>query len=355
MRPSLPGPVFKVFPVVFSAVIRSLVNQYLIYLVLSTQAMLGTLMSGSGDESEGAFNKSTAAATINWILKDGLGQAGGIALIALLGSKLDSHARSLRFHSSLLCLAGSALEFSIPAFCDHFGMAAFLPVASVANVAKNVSWMLASATRAHFMRQMALKGNLGDLTGKAASQMTLATLFGTAAGLAVLKVDTWPWLLGSWSVASIVTAISGYQSCRIAVSRQLNPQRLANLLQNKLCSPEALSAREPIVFSKSNLPKLHCNPPLTILAELKGSWLASIENINFYKYAIFKDSQNEYYIWTTNETDSSQKLSAILQAFSDHFYVTISDGKVNELERLGWDVKHFSHPPLEVNTLNCLE
>lgn len=313
-------------------------------------------MSGSGEESEGVFNKSTAAATINWILKDGLGQAGGIALVALLGSKLDSHARSLRFHSSLLCLVGSTLEFSIPAFCDHFGMAAFLPVAAVANVAKNVSWMLASATRAHFMRQMALKGNLGDLTGKAASQMTLATLFGTAAGLAVLKVDTWPWLLGSWSLASIVTAVSGYRSCRVAFSRQLNPQRLARLLLGKLCSPESLSAPEPIVFTNTRLPKLHCNSQLTIIPQLKGRWLFPIEQIHVNKYAIFKKvEKNEYYLWTSSEADSIKKLLALLHTLSDHFGVKVSENVLVELEGLGWDVKHFNYPPLEANTVICSE
>ena len=154
--------------------------------------MLGTLMNISGNDSDaGWLSNGTAAATINWILKDGLGQAGGIALVSLLGNRLDNQARFLRFHSTVLFLIGSLLEFSIPFVCNSSiasdPSSAFLIFASAANILKNVSWMVVSATRAHFMNNFALKDNLGDLTGKAASQMTLASLIGAGLGLAVLK------------------------------------------------------------------------------------------------------------------------------------------------------------------------
>ena len=301
--------------------------------------MLGTLMTSN--EGSDAFSSSTAAATINWILKDGLGQAGGIALVALLGSKLDSQAKLLRFQSSLLLVASSGLEFALPWFTSEWGMGAFLPVAAVANVAKNVSWMLASATRAHFMRQLALKDNLGDLTGKAASQMTLATLFGTAAGLAVLKAENWTVTLGSWMIAAVADVVTGFQSSRTAFSRHLTPHRLATLIRNGLTRPEAFNVRESFLLPPRFLPKLRYNAPLTEVPFEAARWISPLSDLSNKHYAI-AHFEDKIYIWTTPTADSQARLQALLTAL---------DGKetlsIEGLRDSGWDTENFSFAPLE--------
>ncbi len=308
--------------------------------VLSTQAMLGTLMTTN--EGTDAFSTSTAAATIHWILKDGLGQAGGIAFVALLGSKLDSQAKMLRFQSSVLLAVGSALDFALPWFTSEWGMGAFLPVASLANVAINVSWMLASATRAHFMRQCAFKDNLGDLTGKATSQMTLSTLVGTVLGLAVLKAGSWPITLGSWSLAAAATLFTGFRSCKSAFSRQLNPNRLAVLAKTGMATPEVFNAQESFLLPARNSSSLRFNVPLIEVPLKEMQWISPLTELSTKHFAVSR-FEKKIYIWTTGAADSQARLEALLTAVDEKGGVLSIAG----LKEAGWDTGNFSFPPLE--------
>ena len=303
--------------------------------------------------------KNSAAATINWILKDGLGQAGGIALVSLLGSRLDCQARSLRFHSTLLFLVGSFLEFSIPFACTLFtpSSAVFLVMASTANVLKNVSWMLVSATRAHFMKYFALKGNLGDLTGKAASQMTCSSLIGTGLGLLVLKC--FPNAInGSFAIFALIGLVSTYRSCKVALSRQLNTDRVFKLIetlskqqfskdQNNLSryiwTPEILAERENFIWATSNCPKIIFNAALN--KEYPNlDWIVSIEELETKKYAIAKCTSG-YYVWFLETADCEDKLSSIVSIALNHYKLDMLENEesiIAAIKKQGWDIEHFN-------------
>jgi hypothetical protein len=122
-----------------------------------------------------------AAAALNWVLKDGLGQAGGVAFAALIGNRFDADPKRWRFVSALVLDSATVLEVCSPLFGPQF----FLPVASFANFLKNVAWLTASATRAGIHQALAIRGNLADLTAKAASQSIAASTLGTAIGIAI--------------------------------------------------------------------------------------------------------------------------------------------------------------------------
>jgi hypothetical protein len=61
----------------------------------------------------------------------------------------------------------------------------FLPLASVANVGKNISFLAASASRAAAHRAFATHENLADITAKAGSQSILCSMLGTGLGITV--------------------------------------------------------------------------------------------------------------------------------------------------------------------------
>lgn len=324
--------------------------------VLSTQAMLGTLMNISSVSSDcgGWLSKGAAAATINWILKDGLGQAGGIALVSLLGSRLDSQARFLRFHSTVLFLIGSLLEFSIPFACT-FSSSAFLGLASIANVLKNVSWMVVSATRAHFMKNFAVKGNLGDLTGKAASQMTLASLIGTGLGLAVLKTtNSWSVMAGSWVVSAAIGLIATHRSCKVGLSRQLSPKRIFKIIETLsknqiekqisryIWTPEIYASRENFLFGENVNFTLKLNSPLINLLK-NPKWIDSFDEIEQKKFCIAKFDDGIYHIWTLETASTDDKLTSIIKSAIDHFKLEKIDVKavLEGIKKQGWDVEHF--------------
>ena len=64
----------------------------------------------------------------------------------------------------------------------------FLLLASVANVAKNICFLLSAASRASINVQFAKRNNIGDISGKSVAQFTASTLFGVSIGLVLSKI-----------------------------------------------------------------------------------------------------------------------------------------------------------------------
>lgn len=93
------------------------------------------------------------AAALNWILKDGLGQLGGVVSAAFINNRFDTDPKKWRFRAALLQDASCLLEV-LTAIVPQM----FLPLASIANVGKNISWLAASATRANLHQTMAIRG-----------------------------------------------------------------------------------------------------------------------------------------------------------------------------------------------------
>ena len=140
--------------------------------MLSTQALLYAVGLGAG--------AIPVAAAVNWVLKDGLGQLGGVLYAALLGQRFDADPKRHRFFSGVALQAATAVELMTPLLPGYF-----LLLASVANIGKNVAWLAASATRAQLHQALALQENLGDVTAKSGSQTTVAALLGTGVGVVV--------------------------------------------------------------------------------------------------------------------------------------------------------------------------
>lgn len=66
--------------------------------------------------------------TLNWILKDGLGQLGGVIFASMVGNRFDAEPRRWRFISAIALDAACLLEIataSVPQL--------FLPLAALAN------------------------------------------------------------------------------------------------------------------------------------------------------------------------------------------------------------------------------
>lgn len=194
--------------------------------VLATQCLLvGLGLAGSANGS------LAMAATLSWILKDGLGQLGGILFVARFGARFDRGVKKYRLLASAMMSLASFFEMLVPMMPGLF-----LPIAAAANVCKNVAWMGMSATKAQINRHFSLIDNMGDLTGKSASLNTTASLAGT--GLGVLLSSS---CLGSSSLlpAELVTRClilslpltmfylyASYKTCLLAVSPRLSLQRL---------------------------------------------------------------------------------------------------------------------------------
>ena len=244
-------------------------------MVLSTQTLLLAIGVGTA-------HAAPIAATLNWILKDGIGQFGGILFaskISTSSNSIDADPKRWRMVSSFAMDFAMMLELATPAFPGYF-----LLIASVANVGKNIAFLTAGASRAKLHQCLSRNGkNLGDITAKATSQSIVASLAGTGIGIGLS-----PYLLGDlYSVGlgclmlSSIHEICTYQSLKAVAIDRLNRQRLAILFdlyfqdhgsseQNeKLVSPESVCKHEsflPMFRNDESLQWLHVGCGITTLA-----------------------------------------------------------------------------------------
>ena len=138
--------------------------------VLSTQALLYSLGLNEGS--------LPLAVTLNWIIKDGLGQFGGIIFGSLINNQFDQNPKKWRLISSILIDLSAFIELLTPLYPKYF-----ILFASIANIGKNISYLSASASRVAIHKSFIIYENLGDVTVKTGSQMTLGSLLGTTFGI----------------------------------------------------------------------------------------------------------------------------------------------------------------------------
>ncbi|KDO26689.1 hypothetical protein SPRG_20489 [Saprolegnia parasitica CBS 223.65] len=204
--------------------------------VLSMQSLLYAIGLQSG--------AIPMAAALNWVIKDGLGQFGGVLFASLVNHRFDSDPKRWRVVSALAMDAATLTEILTP-LCPAY----FLPMAAMANVAKNISWLSASATRAGFHYSFAKTENLADITAKAGSQSI------AHGGRNCDLADHWHDHVaraGAFFVLSSINLWSLYNSLRVVSLRTLNQQRLNHILDAFIATaaiptPDTVSDQERFV------------------------------------------------------------------------------------------------------------
>ena len=132
--------------------------------VLSTQALLAAVGVGQAAALP-------IAASLNWVLKDGLGQLAAVLAAATISNRFDADPKRWRLTAAMCECSARVVEVATPFFPG-----CFLLLASVANLGKSIACVAASATKADFHRALTRERNLGDVTGKAGSQAAACEL-----------------------------------------------------------------------------------------------------------------------------------------------------------------------------------
>jgi hypothetical protein len=86
---------------------------------------------------------NVAAAAYTWVLKDGIGQLGGIFFASRYGRNFDEDIKKWRFMGGVALNLAIYIEILTLKFPGHF-----LLLASIANVSKNICFLLSAASRA---------------------------------------------------------------------------------------------------------------------------------------------------------------------------------------------------------------
>ncbi|CAM8902117.1 unnamed protein product [Rhodiola kirilowii] len=126
--------------------------------VLATQAMFRAIGVG--------YSRSFAsAAALNWLFKDGLGRLSRCIYTATLASAFDTNLKRVRFSTSILFTFSIGLEMLTPAFPQYF-----LLLASIANIAKQISLASYLATNSAVHQSFAIADNIGEVSAKSQIQ-----------------------------------------------------------------------------------------------------------------------------------------------------------------------------------------
>ncbi|KAA8492218.1 Protein root UVB sensitive 1, chloroplastic [Porphyridium purpureum] len=194
--------------------------------VFGTQALLLAVGIKSG--------KIGQAATVSWIIKDGLGRVGKMAWAGGKGKHFDVDPKRWRFRSALMYAVGNGLEIITQIF-----PASFVVLASLATTLKQTSMLTASATRNAMYRSFGgSRDNMGNITAKGEAQIVVADLIGMTFGVRLSKsfnLDRTR-VLAAYVVLSSLDIAAIYAELRQVVFRTFNPERACLVIKEYLRS-----------------------------------------------------------------------------------------------------------------------
>ena len=236
-------------------------------MVLSTQTLLLAVgVVGSSGQA------SIMAGALNWVLKDGIGQLGGVWFASRMSqagnAKFDADPKRWRMVAAMSLDAATLLEIVSPLVPSVW----VLPIASIANVGKNIGFLTASASRAALHQSLAIRGNLADVTAKSGSQTLVASLFGTAIGIGISPIlgDVLHFSLGFVCLSGIHQGCN-YLALKAVPLCNLNRRRLNIILEEfveneVLLAPSQVAEKEnfvPLISNDESKKWLSIGSPLT--------------------------------------------------------------------------------------------
>jgi len=314
-------------------------------MVLSTQCLLLAIgVVGDGAEA------GVMAGALNWVLKDGLGQLGGVLFASRMGeSKIfDSSPKRWRTVAALCLDVASLMEVSLATATVFSGNSYFVVgVASLANVMKNIGFLAASASRAKLNQSLSLKGNLADFTAKAGSQSIAASLMGTSLGISL------SFLMGHdagyfpFALLGLVAIHQGclFQSLSAVPLSYFDKQRLVLALEavhldsGSPLSPEQVADKErffPLLNDEDVYEWLRIGDGVQVLF-LEGISQCDVEVMIDESYALKKIGDRVHLTFLQSAT-AHDVIRGVFQATCLRHNRQMDSSKVIEqLQELGWE------------------
>jgi flagellar biosynthesis protein FlhB len=137
--------------------------------VISTHSMLSAINCSSTE----------AVISANYIGKDIVGQIGALAYMNKMGKEADKDPKKFTKYSNFFQQSAMAVECMTPIIPVYY----FLPIAGVANIAKNVSFIGFGAINTKCINKISIDNNIGEIYSKIAIVNTLGSSIGMLFGL----------------------------------------------------------------------------------------------------------------------------------------------------------------------------
>jgi hypothetical protein len=139
---------------------------------------------------------------------------------ARYGTNFDEDIKKWRFMSMAALNVAVYIEVMTLQYPQHF-----LLLASVANVGKNVGYLLSSASRNSINMRFAKRNNMGDISGKSCSQWTTSSLVGMGLGMflsSVINISVLGQLMPTCLGLTTVMMFATYRSAQVIDEVYLN-------------------------------------------------------------------------------------------------------------------------------------
>jgi hypothetical protein len=358
-------------------------------MVLSTQTLLLAVgVVGSSPAGGSTGQASIMAGALNWVLKDGAGQLGGVLYASFLGRtrRFDANPKRWRMMAALCLDLGTLLEILSPYVVSTTPSTGstnwVLPLACFANILKNIGFLTASASRASLHQSMCLRANLGDITAKAGSQATAAGLCGTSLGIGIstllsssASVETY---VGFFCLLSVLHQVGNYLSVQSVPLTHFNNQRLSIVLKtycssilqrketrlplenDKALTPQQVAAQESFLpwvsDTQTDCPWLVIGAKLSSLASSNGggSELRLLfQVLSGQEYLVNRDKDGIVYVTFSTAAKGEDILKGMYHAHVLHHFGTIDSVEFNNIDNVAESLKIVeSHLPVLMDDLH---
>jgi len=348
-------------------------------MVLSTQ----TLLLAVGVVGQGT-SASIMAGALNWVLKDGIGQLGGVWFISFMGrstSQFDVNPKYWRMVAAISLDTATLLELISPLVPANW----VLLIASIANVGKNIGFLTASASRAVLHQAVAKTGNLGDVTAKAGAQSMAASLIGTSFGIGISPLlGDIPHFISGFMCLSLIHLICNYLSLKAVPLAHFNNSRLDMVLKNfiqkdgMVMSPVDVANKEnflPLPFNINNSNNHQQWLKLGSTVQMLGGPKVLKEILEKNKLTVCKpyilvQQEEIYHLVFTEGATGLQVVQGLYHAYWLHNQSSfssnyneydleatpkLSDNLVSKLQEKGWDLSLVAVEPKQAIRLRIVD
>lgn len=277
---------------------------------LATQAVLKGV--GVGDSSA-----SPIAATITWLLKDGLGMIGRIVFAWLKGTDLDCNAKKWRLVADILNDIALCLDLLAPIF-----PVLFMTIICASSVTKSIVGVAGGATRAAIVQHQARRDNMADVSAKDGSQETMVNLAGLIVGLILTPTLAGKtgliWLL--FLMFTMLHLFANYQAVSVVSMETFNKNRLHLLMKGLLStgsvsSPKVINSLEPVLRECQRKFHIRMGVPLSqVLRNSTDYEMASRKAKAGQKFIMNLSIHNTISIAFHNNSTSRDQIQAVVAA-----------------------------------------
>ncbi|XP_066995920.2 RUS family member 1 isoform X2 [Anabrus simplex] len=296
--------------------------------ILTTEAVMKGV--GVGDELA-----SPLAATVTWILKDGVGMIAKITFAWWKGTFLDFDFKKWRFFADVINDCALSLELLLFYYSDYATL-----VLCFSSTLKAIVGVAGGATRAAITQHQAVRGNMADVSAKDGSQETCVNLIASMLGLLLLTyVDTSRYLVPLFLVLTTIHIFANYQAVRSVVMRTVNAARYRELLHtylnmDRVTDPCFINKQEPILLGRGLSDVALCNHHIRMGTTIQDvvrtgrfhgyELKAVLELYQAKKYIVIEDHEtNIIYVIIHKKADSSDVLQSYFHAVMMGMMATI--------------------------------